>query len=118
MATTIGNASIAYVDTQISTKISGFLGTDSGKITTDGSGGLTVTNLTVSGNISGNLNPKKFIIPTKTVSTLDSSATVGEFVFVSDALKPGEVTGTGTGVTCYYDGKNWINSAAGTTVVA
>ena len=138
MANVIGNASIVYVDSSIQTKITGLVSSDSGKITTDGSGGLTVIklssdgglittdgagslnakNIVTTGTITGAMLPSTIKIPSKKFADLETTAQVGDSYIVTDALKPGETTGAGTGVLCYYDGTNWINSASGTTVVS
>ena len=41
---------------------------------------------------------------------------IGMTVLITDALKPGETTGSGTGCLCVYDGSNWVNISTGTTV--
>jgi hypothetical protein len=42
--------------------------------------------------------------------------TAGDIIFVSDGLKAGESTGSGTGVLAYYDGSHWIAVDTGSTV--
>ena len=52
-----------------------------------------------------------------TVAALPAGA-VGDMAFASDALKPGEGAGTGTGVMVYHDGTGWFavhDSAVPTT---
>lgn len=121
MATTIGNASISYVDTNITTAKNSLVSNDSGKITTDGSGNMTVGgNLTVTGTldatISGSLTPTIFKFPSSKFASLPASPSAGDSYLVTDGLKPGEATGSGTGVLCVYDGKNWMDISSGTTV--
>ena len=118
---TIGNASINYVDSSITTAKSTLVSNDSGKITTDGSGNLSVEgNLTVTGSltatISGTISPTIFKFPTSTFANLPASPTIGESFLVSNGLKPGETTGNGTGVLSIYDGTNWLSVSSGTTI--
>ena len=118
---TIGNASIDYVDSSITTAKGTLISNDSGKITTDGSGNLSVEgNLTVTGSltaaISGTISPTIFKFPTSTFANLPASPTIGESFLVSNGLKPGETTGNGTGVLSIYDGTNWLSVSSGTTI--
>lgn len=113
--TTIGNASIDFVTT-------GFISNDSGKITTDGSGNMTVTgDITIKGalhaSIGGSLTPTAFKFPSSTYALLPKSPAAGDSFLVTDGRKPGEKTSAGTGVLCVYDGKNWVDVSSGTTVI-
>lgn len=74
---------------------------------------------TISGNLSvtGNLVPSTFIVPSSTYEKLPSTPVLGAMVLVTDGLKPGEDTGSGTGVLCVYDGKNWVDISSGTTIL-
>lgn len=112
--TTIGNASIDFVT-------SGFISNDSGKITTDGSGNMTVTgDITVTGalnaSIGGSLTPTAFKFPSSTQANLPATPVAGDSFLVTDGRKPGEAASAGTGVLCVFDGKNWVDVSSGTTV--
>lgn len=118
---TIGNASIELVNSQIQTATSGLVSNDEGKITTDGSGNMTVTgNLSVTGTLSatigGTISPTIFKFPSSVFANLPASPAAGESFLVTDGLKPGETTGNGTGVLAVYDGTNWVDVSAGTTI--
>ena len=118
---TIGNASINYVDTNISSAKDSLLSNDSGKITTDGSGNVSITgNLTVTGSLSatitGSISPTAFKFPISTFANLPTSPSAGDSYLVSNGLKPGETTGAGTGVLSVYDGTNWLSVSSGTTI--
>lgn len=125
MASVIGNASISYVDSSISTTKNTLLSNDSGKITTDGNGNVTISgNLTVTGSLSattttsvtGIVEPTSFKFPTSTFANLPTTPSAGDSYLVSNGLKPGETTGNGTGVLSVYDGTNWLSVSSGTTI--
>lgn len=125
--------------------VSGITKLDNGKITTDGFGNITVSsgsintgnlvdiitgpgaeiitgnggNITCpSGTISGeNIKANTTLtIPSGTYANLTSSPSIGMIYLVTNACKPGETSGSGTGVLCVYDGSNWMNISSGTTV--
>lgn len=118
---TIGNASIVYVDSSISTAKGTLVSNDSGKITTDGSGNVSISgNLTVTGSltatISGSISPTAFKFPITTFANLPTTPVAGDSYLVSNGLKPGETAGNGTGVLAIYDGTNWLSVSSGTTI--
>lgn len=121
MANIIGNASLQSVSDSIATASGTLVSNDGGKITTDGSGNLTVTgDITVTGTlnatIGGALSPTTFKFPSSKYADLPTSPVLGDSVLVTDGRKPGEATGSGTGVLTVYDGSNWVDVSAGTTV--
>lgn len=56
------------------------------------------------------------LIANSTFANLPSTPTLGMLYLVTNGLKPGEETGSGSGVLCVYDGKNWVSVSAGTTI--
>ena len=49
-------------------------------------------------------------------SNLPSAPKIGMIYLVTNGLKPGETTGSGTGILSVYDGTNWISTSSGTTI--
>lgn len=87
----------------------------------DSSGGvghLSCGNIIASGVVTGtNITATSTLtIPSSTYSALPTSPTAGMMFLVKNGCKPGEASGSGTGVLCVYDGSNWMNVSSGTTV--
>lgn len=87
--------------------VTGTSSLDGGKITTNGNGKLTSQDIVVSSTMT---------IPNSTYANITSSPTIGMLTIITNALKPGETSGNGTGCLCVYDGSNWVNVSTGTTV--
>jgi len=58
------------------------------------------------------------VLPSYTVSNLPSAPSAGAKAFAANGRKPGETSGSGTGVETFFDGVQWISSCAGTPIQA
>jgi hypothetical protein len=66
-----------------------------------------------------NIKGVRQVLPNCTVATLPSAAAhKGDVVFVTNALKASETTGTGTGNLAFSDGTNWCRVDTGAAVAA
>lgn len=54
--------------------------------------------------------------PSVAFADLTNGLRNGELAFVTDGLKAGESSGSGTGVLAYWDGSNWIAVDSGAAV--
>ena len=85
------------------------------------SNGLTLDSgdLTIVSGVLANTNPIK--LGKFTVAELPTSnllVTEGSMAYASDGCKPGEATGSGTGVPVFYSSEKWYSSCSGTVVTS
>jgi hypothetical protein len=58
------------------------------------------------------------VLQSYTVGNLPSGVAAGAKAFASNARKPNEGSGSGTGVEVFFDGQRWISSCSGSAVAA
>ncbi len=58
------------------------------------------------------------VLPSYAVAALPNGVVAGAKAFASNGRKPGEASGSGTGVEVFFDGQHWISSCGGSVVAA